>query len=98
MRRFNDVYSPNTCCSGDKIEKNEGVENVVRMGIADVYTGFGGKTWGKESTWKTQTRWKDNIEMDLQEVECEGMYPIDVVQDRDGWRALVNAVRNLRVP
>jgi hypothetical protein len=42
--------------------------------------------------------WEDNIEMDLQEVGCEDMDWIQLAQDRDRWRALVNAVVNLRVP
>jgi hypothetical protein len=39
--------------------------------------------------------WEDNINMDLLEVGCGGM---DWIEDRDRWRALVNAVTNLRVP
>jgi hypothetical protein len=42
-------------------------------------------------------RWEDNIKMDLQEVGW-GVDWIDMAQDRDRWRALVNAVMNLRVP
>jgi hypothetical protein len=43
-------------------------------------------------------RWEDNIKMDLQEVggSCEDW--MELARDRDGWRALVGAVRNLRVP
>jgi len=46
----------------------------------------------------TRCCWEDNINMDLQEVCCGGVDWIDVVQDRDRWRALVNAVMNFRVP
>jgi hypothetical protein len=38
----------------------------------------------------------DNIKMDLKEIRWDGMGWIDLAQDRDQWRALVNAVMNLR--
>ena len=45
---------------------------------------------------KPRHRWEDNIKMDLQEVECGRMDWIELPQDKDRWRALVNAVMNLR--
>ena len=60
--------------------------------------GFGGEKWRKETTWKAWLRRDDNIKIDFQEVGCGDMYLIDLVQDRDGWRALVSAVMNLQVP
>jgi hypothetical protein len=42
--------------------------------------------------------WEDNIKMDIREVGWEDMNWIDLAPDRDRWRALVNAVMNLRVP
>ena len=47
---------------------------------------------------RPRRRWEDNIKMDLQEVGCGCMDWIELAQDRDRWRALVNTVRNLRVP
>jgi hypothetical protein len=43
-------------------------------------------------------KWEDNIKMDLQKAGGGGMDWIGLAQDRDRWRALVNAVMNLRVP
>jgi hypothetical protein len=57
-----------------------------------------GKPEAKRPLGKPRRRWGDNIKMDLQEVGCEGMDWINVAQDGDWWRALVNAVMNLRVP
>jgi len=56
-----------------------------------------GKLEGKEPFGRPRRRWKNNVKTDLQEEGCEGMDWIDVTQDRDGWRDLVNAVMNLRV-
>jgi hypothetical protein len=43
-------------------------------------------------------RWEDNIRMDLREIGWGDMNLIDLAQDRDQWRALVNTVMELRVP
>jgi hypothetical protein len=63
-----------------------------------IYRVLVGKPVGKRSLGRTRHRWEDNIRMDLLEVRCEGMDWVDVTQDRERWRALVNAVMNLRVP
>ena len=47
---------------------------------------------------RTRRTWEDNIKMDLREVEWGGVDWIDLDQERNRWRALVNAVMNLRVP
>jgi hypothetical protein len=47
---------------------------------------------------RPRRRWEDNIKIDVQEARCGGMDWIDMAQDRVTWRALVNAVMNLRVP
>jgi len=57
-----------------------------------------GKTVGKRPFGIPRCRWEDNIKMDLQEVGCGVMDRIELAQDRDRWRALVNAIMNLRVP
>ena len=56
-----------------------------------------GKPEGKSPLGKPRRRWEDNINTDLQEVGCGDMDWIDLAQDRDRWRALVNAVMNLPV-
>jgi hypothetical protein len=62
---------------------------------------------GSQVTFKRPGNWvylikrpsgRQSVKMDLQEVECGGMDWIGLAQDRDRWRALVNAVMNLRIP
>jgi hypothetical protein len=57
-----------------------------------------GKPEGKISLGRPRHKWEDNINMDLRVVGCGGMDWIDLADERDRWRALVNAVMNLRVP
>jgi hypothetical protein len=57
-----------------------------------------GKPEGKRPLGRPRRRWEDNVRMDLQEVRCGCEEWIGLDQDRDTWRALVSAVRNLRVP
>jgi len=56
------------------------------------------KTDGKKSQGRPRRRWDDNINMDLQEVGCGGMDWIDLAQETNRWRTLLNAVMKLWVP
>jgi hypothetical protein len=53
---------------------------------------------GKRPLGRSRRRWVDNIEIDLREIGWDGRDWIHLAQDRDPWRALVNAVMNLRIP
>jgi hypothetical protein len=57
-----------------------------------------GKPEGKRPLGRPRRRWVDNIKMEHREIGWDGMDLIDLAQDRDRWRALVNTVINLRVP
>jgi len=63
-----------------------------------VYIILMGKPEGKRSMGRPRRRWEDNNKMDLQEVGCRSMDWIELAQNRDRWRTLVNAVVNLRFP
>jgi hypothetical protein len=61
------------------------------------YRALVGKPEGRRPLERPRCRWEDNIKMDLREVGWGGMAWINQAQDRDRWRAFVNAVMNLRV-
>ena len=63
-----------------------------------VYRVLVGKPEGKRPLGRPRGRWEDSIKMDLQEVGCGSVDWIEMIQDRDRWRALVNTAMNLRVP
>jgi hypothetical protein len=56
------------------------------------------KPEGKRPLRILRHRWVDNIKMNLRGIEWDGVDRIDLAEDRDSWRALVNTVMNLRVP
>jgi hypothetical protein len=72
--------------------------HVTRMGEKrNAYRILVGKPEGKRPLGRPRRRWVDNIRMDLGEIGWDGVEWVDLAQDRDQWRALVNTVMNLRV-
>ena len=57
-----------------------------------------GRPTGKGLLGRPRRRWEDNIGMDLEEIAINAGNWVDLAQDRDYWRALVNAALDLRVP
>jgi hypothetical protein len=57
-----------------------------------------GKPEGKRPLGKPRRMWEDNIRMDLREIGWSGIDWIDLAQDKDQWKAVVNMVMNFRVP
>jgi hypothetical protein len=57
-----------------------------------------GESEGKRPLGTPRRRWVNNVKMDLREIQWGDVEWIDLAQDRDQWRALVNTVMNLLVP
>jgi hypothetical protein len=75
---------------GRTCSTNEGKRNAYRILV--------GNPEANRPLGRPRRRWVDNIKMNLRDVEWDGGDWIDLAQDRDEWRVLVNAVMNLRVP
>jgi hypothetical protein len=64
----------------------------------NAYRSLVGKPEGKRPLRRPRRKWENNIKMDLREIIWGGMDWIDLAQDMDQWRAVVNRVMNLLVP
>ena len=97
--QLNDLYSSPNIVQVIKSKRMRWAGRVARMvEKRGVHRVFVGKPEGKIPLGKPRRRWDDNIKMDLQEVGCGGMDWIELAQDREKWRVLVNAVMNSWVP
>jgi len=98
-KELNDLYSSPNIVRVIKSRIMRWAGHVARMGEErGVYRVLVGKPEGRRPLGRPRRRWADNIRMDLQEVGCGYMDCIGLAQDRDGWRTLVSAIMNLRVP
>jgi hypothetical protein len=96
---LNDLYTSPNIVRIIKSRRIGWAGHVARLGKRrGVYRVLVGKREEKRPLGRPRRRWEDNIKIDVQEVGFGGMDWIGLVQDRDRWRALVNAVMNLRVP
>jgi hypothetical protein len=95
--KLHNLYSPHIV----RVKKSRRMRwegHVARMGEGRGVYRVVGKREGKRPLGRPRNRWEVNIKIDLQEVRCGGMDWIQLGQDKDRWRALVNVVMNLRVP
>jgi hypothetical protein len=96
---LNDLYSSPNIILLIKSRRMRRAGHVARMGEGKAaYRILVGRPEGRRPLERPRRRWEDHIKVYLQEVGWDGVDWIDLAQDRDRWRALVNAVMNLRVP
>jgi hypothetical protein len=96
---LDDLYSSPTIVRVKKSRRMRWAGHVARMGEGrGVYMVLVGKPEKKRPLGRPRRRWEDNIKMDLQEVGSGCMDWIELAEDRDRWRAIVNAVMNLQIP
>jgi hypothetical protein len=95
---LNDLYSSPNIIRVIKLRRMRWTGLVARMeGNRSAYRILVGKPEGRRPLGRPRRRWEDNINMYIQKW-VGGMDWIELAEDRDRWRALVNAVMNLRVP
>jgi hypothetical protein len=96
---LHNMYCPPIIIIIIKSRRMRWVGHVARMGEKrNAYRILVGKPEGKRPLGRPRRRWEDNIRMDLREIGWGGMDWINLTQDRNQWRALVNTAMNLRVP
>jgi hypothetical protein len=96
---LHNLYSSPNIIRMIKSRKMSWAVNVVRKGSKrNAYKILAGKPEGKRPLGRPRRRWVDNIKMELREIGWVGRDLIDLPQNRDQCRALVNTVTNLRVP
>ena len=94
-----DLYSSSNIVRVIKSRRMRWAGHVARMGGGrGVYRVLVGKPEGNRPLGRPRRRWEGNIRMDLQKVGLGYEDWIGLAQDRDRWRALVSALRNLQVP
>ena len=96
---LSDLYSLRSIVRVVKSRRMRWAGHVARMGEGrGVHRVLVRKLEGKSPLGRPRRRWEDNINMDIREVGGSCVDRMELAQDRDRWRALVNTVRNLRVP
>jgi hypothetical protein len=92
---LHNLYSSPDIIRQIKLRRMRWAGRVARMGEGrNVYRVLVGKPEGKRPLERPRRRWEDGIKMDLREFGWGGVEWIHLTQDRDRWRAVVNAVMN----
>jgi hypothetical protein len=96
--QLNNLYSSPSIIRMIKSRRMRWAGHVARMRAnRNAYRILVGMPEGKRPLGRPRRTWVDNIKMDLREIGWDGMDWIDLAQNMDQWRALVNIVMNLRV-